>query len=40
MLNASVGGRLEVSGTTVLSGELRALHGACLGSEGKTILFL
>lgn len=36
MLDASVGGSLEVRGSTVLSGELRALYGVCLGSEGKT----
>lgn len=36
MLDASVGGNLKVIGNTVLSGDLHALYGACLGSEGKT----
>lgn len=36
MLDASVGGSLKVTGNTTLSGELRALHGVYLGSEGKT----
>lgn len=36
MLDAFVGGSLKVTGNTTLSRELRALHGVCLGSEGKT----
>lgn len=36
MLDAFVGGSLKITGNTTLSGELRALHGAYLGSEGKT----
>lgn len=40
MLDASVGGSLKVTGDAALSGELRALHGVYLGSEGKmTALF-
>lgn len=35
MLDASISGGLKVIGNTTLSGELRALHGVCLGSEGK-----
>lgn len=37
MLDASVGGVLEVTGNTILSGGLRALYGASLGSGGKTV---
>lgn len=37
MLNASVGGVLEVVGNTILSGKLHALYGVYLGKEGKTI---
>lgn len=35
MQDAFVSGSLKVAGNTTLSGELRALYGVCLGSEGK-----
>lgn len=38
MLDASIRGRLNVTGKSVFSSEMYALYGAYLGSSGKTIL--
>lgn len=40
MKDATVTGVLDVAGKVTLSGELTALHGACLGDKGKELLLL